>query len=144
MDVKFMQKALEMARLSGDDIPVGAVIVKNGEVISCLHNQKEKNNDVTAHAEMLVLKEASQKLGTWRLNGCDMYVTLEPCPMCAWAILQSRIDNLYFGSFDSLYGAFTTMPELVKKCSSGLSFKGGILEQECDELLSTYFRNMRK
>lgn len=144
MEIKFMQKALEIAHLSGDDIPVGAVIVKDGKILSCLHNQKEMHNDVTAHAEMLALKEASQKLGTWRLNGCDMYVTLEPCPMCAWAILQSRLDNLFFGSYDSIYGAFSTMPELVKKCNSSLSFKGGIMEQDCDELLKSYFYNMRK
>ena len=105
---------------------------------------KEQNKDVTAHAEMLALKEASQKLGSWRLNGCDMYVTLEPCPMCAWAILSSRLDNLYFGSYDSLYGAFTTMPELVKKCNAEIHFKGGILESQCDNMLSAYFKKMRK
>ena len=144
MDTKFMQKALETALMSGDDIPVGAVIVKDGEIIACCHNLKEQNKDVTAHAEMLALKEASQKLGSWRLNGCDMYVTLEPCPMCAWAILSSRLDNLYFGSYDSLYGAFTTMPELIKKCNSEIHFKGGILESQCDNMLSAYLKNMRK
>ena len=144
MDTKFMQKALETAQMSGDDIPVGAVIVKDGEIIAYCHNLKEQNKDVTAHAEMLALKEASQKLGSWRLNGCDMYVTLEPCPMCAWAILSSRLNNLYFGSYDSLYGAFTTMPELIKKCNSEIHFKGGILESQCDNMLSAYLKNMRK
>ena len=144
MNIEYMQKALDTARLSGEDIPVGAVIVKDGNILACFHNQKEQHNDVTAHAEMLALKEASKKLDSWRLNGCDMYVTLEPCPMCAWATLNARIDNLYFGSYDSLYGAFTTMPELIKKCNSSLNFKGGIMEKECDELLSAYFKKMRK
>lgn len=138
-----MQKALEIAQLSGEDIPVGAVLVKDDEILACYHNEKEQHNDVTAHAEMLALKEASKKLNTWRLNGCDLYVTLEPCPMCAWAILNARIDNLYFGSYDSLYGAFTTMPELIKKCNASLNFKGGIMEKECDALLSQYFKKMR-
>lgn len=144
MDIKFMQKALETAKLSGEDIPVGAVIVKDGQILSSCHNQKELHKDVTAHAEMLALKEASKKLNSWRLCGCDMYVTLEPCPMCAWAILNSRLENLYFGSYDSLYGAFSTMPQLINKCNSSLNFKGGIMEQECDTLLSDYLRNMRK
>lgn len=143
MNTKFMEKALQIAKLSGNDIPVGAVIVKDNEIIAQFHNEKEKRNDVTAHAEILSLREAGKVLSSWRLSGCDMYVTLEPCPMCAWAILQSRIENLYFGSYDSVYGAFSSLPELIKLQNSKLNFKGGIMEQECDELINEYFERLR-
>lgn len=143
MNTKFMEKALQIAKLSGNDIPVGAVIVKDNEIIAQFHNEKEKRNDVTAHAEILSLREAGKVLSSWRLSGCDMYVTLEPCPMCAWAILQSRIENLYFGSYDSVYGAFSSLPELIKLQNSKLNFKGGIMEQECDELINKYFERLR-
>lgn len=142
-DKKFMQKAIEIAQKSGNDIPVGAVIVKDGEIISSFHNQKEYLNDVTAHAEILCLREASDRLCNWRLNGCDMYVTLEPCPMCAWAIMNSRIDNLYFGSYDNIYGAFTVVTNLHSLSNSKLNYKGGIMEKECDSILNEYFERMR-
>lgn len=143
MNINFMQKALEAARKSGNEIPVGAVIVQNGEVIAQAHNEKEKRNDVTAHAEILVLKEAAHVLENWRLNDCDLYVTLEPCPMCAWALMQSRVRNVYFGSYDNVYGAFSALPEIMKLSGSNLEHKGGIMEQECDALLKDYFEKMR-
>ena len=93
-----MQDAIEVALQTPNEIPVGAVIVKNNEIIAFAHNQKENLHDVTAHAEILALKMAQEGLRRWRLDDCDMYVTLEPCPMCASAIIQSRIKNLYFGS----------------------------------------------
>lgn len=138
-----MQEALNIAKLSGKDIPVGAVIVKDDKIIAKFHNEKEIRNDVTAHAEILTLREASELLANWRLSGCDMYVTLEPCPMCAWAVMQSRIDNLYFGSYDNLYGAFSCFPELLKLYNSKMNHKGGIMEQECDQVLNDYFERMR-
>lgn len=144
MDVKFMQKALEIARLSGDDIPVGAVIVKDGHIISQAHNQKELLNDVTAHAEIIALRAAATKLANWRLIGCDMYVTLEPCPMCLWAILQSRVKNLYFGSYDNVYGGFSSSAKVLNEISGvKLSYKGGILEKDCDKLINDYFEKLR-
>lgn len=139
----FMQIALETAKKSGKDLPVGAIIVKNGEIIACAHNEQEKNNDITAHAEILAIRKAEKKLKNWRLNGCTMYVTLEPCPMCAWAILRSRIDNLFFGAYDTLYGAFSTLPELTKMSNSPLKVKGGIMETECKEILEKYFKDLR-
>lgn len=139
----FMQIALETAKKSGKDLPVGAIIVKNGEIIACAHNEQEKNNDITAHAEILAIRKAEKKLKNWRLNGCTMYVTLEPCPMCAWAILRSRIDNLVFGAYDTLYGAFSTLPELTKISNSTLKVKGGIMEAECREILEKYFKDLR-
>ena len=139
-----MAKALQIAKMSGNDIPVGAVLVCNGEILAEAHNQKESSNDVTAHAEILVMREASKKLVNWRLNGCDLYVTLEPCPMCLWAILQSRIDNLYFGSFDQIYGGFSSSAQCLYKLSnSRLNYKGGILEADCNKLLNSYFERIR-
>lgn len=82
------------------------MVVKNGDVIATAHNERELDNDVTSHAEILAIRKAEQVLGNWRLDDCDLYVTLEPCPMCGWAILQSRIKNVYFGSYDTNYGAF--------------------------------------
>ena len=143
LNTKFMEKALQTAEKSGIDIPVGAVIVKDGEILSAFHNQKEALNDVTAHAEILALREASHKLSNWRLNGCDMYVTLEPCPMCAWAVMNSRIDNLYFGSYDKVYGGFTVLPNLLTLSNSKLNYKGGIMENECDAILNEYFGRIR-
>lgn len=138
-----MLKALDSARKSGDDIPVGAVIVKDGKVIAQAHNEKEARNDVSAHAEILAIRKAEEITGNWRLNGCEMYVTLEPCPMCMWAILQSRIDRLFFGSYDTVYGALSVLPEMITMSNSKLCHKGGIMEQECDSILNEYFNKMR-
>ena len=138
-----MLKALDSARKSGDDIPVGAVIVKDGKVIAQAHNEKEARNDVSAHAEILAIRKAEEITGNWRLNGCEMYVTLEPCPMCMWAILQSKIDRLFFGSYDTVYGALSVLPEMITMSNSKLYHKGGIMEQECDSILNEYFNKMR-
>ena len=105
---RFMQIAIEQAKLVQNDVPVGAVIVKDGEIIASAFNTKEKDNDVTAHAEIIALKKASESLNNWRLEECDFYVTLEPCPMCAWAIMQSRIKNIYFAATDEKGGGITS------------------------------------
>jgi len=134
-----MKFAIEQAKLSGADIPVGAVLVRNGEIIAAGFNQKEKTNDVTAHAEILAIREAAKKLGNWRLDECTMYVTLEPCPMCAWTIIQSRIKAVYFGSFDVNYGALGSKLDLRSLLNSPLKVYGGIMEDECSRLLDVYF-----
>lgn len=139
-----MQKALNIANNSGNDIPVGAVIVKDNLIIASAHNEKEKLNDVTAHAEILAIRRASHLINDWRLNGCDLYVTLEPCPMCASAIMQARLKSVYFGSFDTVCGAFSVLPDLIKISNSKLYIKGGIMEQECDKLLKAYFDRIRE
>ncbi len=144
MNHKFMHKAIETANLSGKDIPIGAVIVKNNIVLSSAHNQKEADNDVTAHAEILAIKRASQLLKNWRLDDCDLYVTLEPCPMCMWAILQARIKNLYFGAYDTIYGAISTNPNIIYLANSNLKYKGGIMELECKTILDNYFKLLRE
>lgn len=137
-----MKRALEEALKAEKDIPVGAVIVKDGEVIASAHNLKEETNDVTSHAEIVAIRRAEEKLGRWRLDDCEMYVTLEPCPMCAWAILQSRIKTLCFGSYDRQYGGFSTL-ELEKIANSPIKLYGGIMEEECDKLLEEFFKKIR-
>lgn len=138
-----MKRAIELSKKAEGEIPVGAVIVKDGKIISSAFNKKEKNNDVTAHAEIVAIREAEQKLGKWRLDDCEMYVTLEPCPMCAWAIINSRIKTLYFGSYDTNYGALGSKIDLRKIANSKLKVFGGIMEDECNNILKKYFENLR-
>lgn len=139
-----MSISINEAKKSGRDVPVGAVVVKNGDVIATAHNERELDNDVTSHAEILAIRKAEQVLGNWRLDDCDLYVTLEPCPMCGWAILQSRIKNVYFGSYDTNYGAFFAKVDLRKFSTFTPNVYGGIMEKECDELLNSFFTDLRK
>ncbi|MBR1977815.1 nucleoside deaminase [bacterium] len=138
---EFMQLALDEAKKSGEDLPIGCIIVKNVEIVATSHNEKELTSDPTAHAEMLCIKRASEELGT-RMNGCEMYVTLEPCPMCMWAILEARIDKLFFGAYDTLYGGSTVL-NLKDLANSKIEIKGGILEDECSTLVKNYFAKLR-
>lgn len=138
-----MKRAIEIAKQANGEIPVGAIIVKDGDIIASAYNQKEINNDVTSHAEILAIQKAEQELGQWRLDNCEMYVTLEPCPMCAWAIINSRIKTLYFGSYDTNYGALGSKIDLRKIANSKLKVFGGILEDECNNILKKYFENLR-
>ena len=138
-----MKRAIEQALLAKNEIPVGAVIVKNGKVLSCAFNRKEELNDVTAHAEILAIREAEKKLNSWRLDECEMYVTLEPCPMCAWAIINSHIKTVYFGSYDSNYGALGSVTDLRKIANSKLKVYGGIMEEDCNKILKGYFKTLR-
>lgn len=139
-----MDLAIEEALKSDVDIPVGAVVVKNGKVISSAFNTRERDKDVTAHAEILAIRRAEKVLDNWRLDGCDIYVTLEPCPMCGWAILQSRIKNVYFGSYDLKYGSFSSKIDLRNVAQgNNLSVYGGIKEFECDKLINNFFENVR-
>ncbi len=139
---KFMALAIEQAKLAWSEIPVGAVVVKNGEVLARAFNTKEIDNDISCHAEIVALRLAAKVLNNWRLDGCELYVTLEPCPMCAWAILQSRIKSIYFGSYDSKYGGFT-VAQLEKISEYKPSIYGGIREKECNNLLEKFFKNVR-
>ena len=138
-----MKRALELAKKCVKDVPVGAIILKNGEIIAGTFNQKEIHQDVTAHAEILAIQEAQKKLGSFRLKDCEMFVTLEPCPMCAWAILQSGISTVYFGSYNRQYGGFGSVINLPKIANSKTKIFGGILEDECDKLLEDFFREIR-
>ena len=138
-----MQLAIEQAKHVQNDVPVGAVIVKGDKIISTGFNKKENNNDITFHAEIVAIKNASKDLNNWRLDDCDIYVTLEPCPMCAWAILQSRVKNIYFGSYDNNYGGFS-VANLEKLSETKSNIYGGICEQDCDNLINNFFKNLRK
>lgn len=140
----YIKKCIEKAKTSGADIPVGALVVYNDEIISMESNKRELENLVTAHAEILALNEASKKLKNWRLYDCDLYVTLEPCPMCAWAILNSRIRNVYFGAHDTKYGAFGGAINLLNIHSFKTKVFGGIMEKECEDLILEYFKTVRK
>lgn len=139
----FMEKAIELAKQVEKDVPVSAVIVKNDEIIAFAQNERELDNDVTSHAEILAIRKAEKVLNNWRLDDCEMYVTLEPCPMCAWAILQSRIKTVYFGSFDKNYGAFGSAIDLREHANSKLKVYGGIMEEECDKILEEFFKKIR-
>ena len=139
MNTEFMKAAIETAKQSGNDIPVGAVIVKDGQIIAAACNEREKSQRTIAHAEILAIEKANKILNNWRLNDCDLYVTLEPCPMCASAIIQARIKNVYFGSYDLINGAFGSKINM----SDNINIKGGILEEECSDLLKKYFKDIR-
>ena len=140
---KFMSIAITEASKVEKDIPIAALIVKNNEIISLQTNKREENNQTIAHAEILAINEANKKLNSWRLDDCDIYITLEPCPMCAWAIINARFKNVYFGSYDTKYGAFGSAINLAKLANSKINIKGGILENDCNWLLKTYFEKLR-
>jgi len=143
----FMSEALKEARkaLEEDEVPVGAVIVFKGEIIARGHNQVERLKDPTAHAEMLALTSATNYLGNKWLSAASMYVTIEPCSMCAGALVLSRLKNLYFGAKDPKTGACGSIINIVnhKKLNHRIKVKGGILEQECGSLLKEFFKNKR-
>ena len=140
---KFFDITIAKAKNINLDIPVAAIIVKDNEIISLEVNEKEKENQTTAHAEILAIQKASKKLNSWRLDNCEMFVTLEPCPMCAWAILNSRIKTLYFGSYDLKYGAIESVLKLPKLANSKIKIFGGIYQEECDKILKEYFSSIR-
>lgn len=141
--MKFMNLALEIAKKSDIDLPIGAVIVKNGEIVATAHNLKEKESNSTLHAELVAINEAHKKLDSKILDGCEIYVTLEPCPMCMWAIINARIEKLYFGAYDFKYGAGGSVLDLKKIANSKIEIKGGILEDECESLIKGYFKGLR-
>ena len=138
-----MRRAIELAKQCTKDVPVGAIILKDGQVIAEAFNRKEVLQDVTAHAEILAIRKAQEILGSFRLKGCEMFVTLEPCPMCSWAILQSGISTIYFGSYNRQYGALGSVVDLPSLANSKAKIFGGIMEAECDKLLEDFFREIR-
>lgn len=135
------QKTCNKSDKAAKDIPVGAVIVENGKLVCTGQNRKELLNDVTAHAEIVALRQAASIKGTWRLTGTVLYTTLEPCPMCAEAIIQSRVSKVVFGAYDPLSGALGSAFNLYtgKRIYPIPEVLGGILESECSELLKQFF-----
>lgn len=142
----FMRLALDKARLSGPDVPVGALIVSaEGEVLSLAHNLKEARQDPTAHAEIEAIRAATERLGDWRLLGSTLVVTLEPCVMCAGAIIAARIPRVVFGAWDEKVGAAGSAYDLLRdhRLGSRIEVTGGVLEKECAAALAGFFRTQR-
>ena len=149
MNEEFMKIALDEAKIAffNNDVPIGAVIVKDGEVIASAHNNKNSDNLVSSHAEIIAIEEAEKKLGNWRLNDCDIYVTLDPCPMCASAIKQARINNVY----SALSNTDSNNLEIIEmifnqndSTNKKVVFKTDLYVDESKKLLSLFFENKRK
>ncbi len=145
---KFMKEALKEAQKAYEklEVPVGAVIVKDGKIIARAHNQKETKKDTTKHAEILAIQKASKKLESWRLIDCEMYVTLEPCSMCAGAIINSRIKKIYIGTLDKKTGAAGSVFNLFEDYTFNhkVEIEKGILKKDCEQILKDFFKELRK
>lgn len=148
MENKFMRIAINEAMKAIDEgeMPVGAVVVHNGKVIASAHNLRNTLHDPTLHAEIVAMRDACAQLKDWRLEECDLYVTLEPCAMCSGAIINSRMRCVYFGAYDSEYGAAGGRIDLFSKSYLGSTTTvfGGIMEEECTKILKDFFANLRK
>ena len=148
MQEKFMLEALKEAKKAykKGEIPVGAVIVKDNKIIARAHNLKEIKKDTTKHAEIIAIQKASKNIEAWRLIDCEMYVTLEPCSMCAGAILQARIKNLYIGAMDEKTGACGSVLNLLEdyKFNHKVEIQRGILADDCEYILKEFFKELRK
>lgn len=147
-DDTFMRMALEQAALAPalGEVPIAALLVRHGQVLAMAHNLRETRQDPTAHAEILVIQEAAEKLGTWRLIDCTLYVTLEPCPMCAGAIVQSRIARTVFGAWDPKAGACGSLMDIPAepRLNHRVIVTGGLCEIESQALLREFFRQRRR
>ena len=145
---RFMQEALKEAKKAYTklEVPVGCVIVKDGKIIARGHNLKETKQDTTKHAEMIAIQKASKKLNSWRLLDCEMYVTLEPCSMCAGAIIQSRIKKIYIGTLDEKTGAVGSVLNLLEDYTFNhkVEVETGILKTDCENILKEFFKELRK
>ena len=142
-----MKEALKEAKKAylKEEVPVGAVVVYNGKIIARGHNLREIKESVLGHAELVAISKASKKIGSWKLEDCDIYVTLEPCPMCSGAIIQSRIKNLYFGAYDPKGGAAGSVLDLYDhKFNHKVNVVGGIMEEECSTIIKEFFKELRK
>ena len=128
-----------------DEVPIGAVIARNGKIIAKAYNTRNKTQNAINHAEILAISKACKKLKSWRLDDCDIYVTLEPCPMCAGAILNARIKNLYFGAYDKA-GSTNLLQTIMQdnRLNHKTNIVGGIMHDECSNILSDFFANKRK
>jgi tRNA(adenine34) deaminase len=143
----FMKEALEEAKKAYelDEVPIGAVVVKDGKIIGRGHNLREREQDPTLHAEIIAIRQAAAELGSWRLTDCELYVTIEPCPMCAGAILQSRIPRVIYGARDPKAGCAGSLYNLLEdsRFNHRAEVVEGVLEEECAEIIRGYFRQKR-
>lgn len=146
MQQSFMEEALKQAKKAAkkDEVPVGAVIVRRGKIISRARNEREDRKDPLAHAELLAIKRAARKIGGWRLSDCILYVTLEPCPMCAGAIANSRIREVVFGAYDKKGGAYGSLYNIADgRLNHTPNVQGGFMQKQCAEILKAYFATKR-
>ena len=147
MDNKYMKSALKEARKAYDkgETPVGAIIVKDGRIIARAHNLRETKKDPLAHAEILAIRKVAAKLDAWRLLDCDLYVTLEPCTMCAGAIIQSRIKRVFYGADDPKAGAAGSVIDIFEKdFNHKVEIYRGIMQEECSDILKKFFKELRR
>jgi len=148
LDLAMMEQALRLAHRAGrrDEVPVGAVVYRGGNPIARAYNRRELDQDPTAHAEILVLRRAARRLGSWRLAGCAIAVTLEPCPMCAGALVNARIDRLVYGAHDPKAGCARTLARLCDdpRLNHRLAIVPGVAAERCGRLLTEFFRSRRK
>ena len=143
---QFMLEALAQAKISAeqDEAPIGAVVVKNGEVIARAHNTRNKSRNAVEHAELVAIEQACKVLNDWRLTGCDLYVTLEPCVMCLGACYNARISNVYFGAYDLSGNGCVQLSEMIgRTLNHELTIQGGVLNEQCSQILSDYFKSKR-
>lgn len=145
--IYFMREALKEAKkayLKGE-VPVGAVVVYEDKIIARAHNLRESKQDFTNHAELSAMQKASKKIGSWRLEKCTVYVTLEPCSMCAGAMIQSRVEKVYYGAKDHKAGAVESVVKLLdNRFNHQIHYQGGILEEECAAILKDFFKKLRE
>lgn len=147
MNEHFMREALLEAEKAykKEEVPIGAVIVKDGEIIARGHNLRETSKDPTSHAEMIAIREAAAFLGGWRLIDCELYVTVEPCPMCAGAIMLSRIKHIYIGTMDKKGGAVGSLMNILQddRLNHKVQVSIGLLQKECEQIMKDFFKKLR-
>lgn len=147
MDLKYMDMAIEEARraFEEDEVPVGCVIVKNNQILALTHNRKEQMNSATKHAEILAIEEASSKLNNWRLDGCDVYITLEPCPMCASALKQARVSHIFCGLSNSDFRNYEIVLKILEsdKNNASVPIINDLAVEKVDKIMKDFFRNRR-
>ncbi|MEE0682812.1 MAG: nucleoside deaminase [Bacilli bacterium] len=147
MDLKYMDMAIEEAKkaFEEDEVPVGCVIVKNNQILALTHNRKEQMNSATKHAEILAIEEASSKLNNWRLDGCDVYITLEPCPMCASALKQARVSHIFCGLSNSDFRNYEIVLKILEsdKNNASVPIINDLAVEKVDKIMKDFFRNRR-
>lgn len=147
MDLKYMDMAIEEAKkaFEEDEVPVGCVIVKNNQILALTHNRKEQMNSATKHAEILAIEEASAKLNNWRLDGCDVYITLEPCPMCASALKQARVSHIFCGLSNSDFRNYEIVLKILEsdKNNASVPIINDLAVEKVDKIMKDFFRNRR-